>query len=351
MSAPAQPSTPAERDRAKARLRVVTRGAIVAATGATVAMGIVVSHDHPGASAVGTKAAASTSSNGSASSDTSGSGTTTTTAGTSGTSSAVFVVHLGTDDQLVVTHGDVGWYLVVTQSADVLAPVLTARSFRAIGTTATVVVPEPADAAAAERLLATELAAIDLACSRFRDDSELQAVHAEAGRTVTVSELLFEALSVACETAERTGGAVDPTIGNAIAALGYDADLDEVQSRPPAPPAALGRVAGYQHVQLNRRQRTVRIPRGVRLDLGASAKALAADRAASRIAARLGRGHPRQPGRRRRRGGPRPGRWVADRHRPRVVHPGRARGPGGGDHPRRPGQLGHLGQDLEGGRT
>ena len=39
------------------RLRVVTRGVIVAATGATVAMGIVVSHDHPGASAVGTKAA------------------------------------------------------------------------------------------------------------------------------------------------------------------------------------------------------------------------------------------------------------------------------------------------------
>ena len=178
----------------------------------------------------------------------------------------------------------------MTQSADVLAPVLTARSFRAIGTTATVVVPEPADAAAAERLLATELAAIDLACSRFRDDSELQAVHAAAGRTVTVSELLFEALSVACETAERTGGAVDPTIGNAIAALGYDADLDEVQSRPPVPPAALGRVAGYQHVQLNRRQRTVRIPRGVRLDLGASAKALAADRAAPLIASRLGVG-------------------------------------------------------------
>ncbi len=88
MSAPAQPSTPAERDRAKARLRIVTRGAIVAATGATVAMGIVVSHDHPGAAALGTKAATTTSSNGSASSDASGSGTTTTTAGTSGTSSA-----------------------------------------------------------------------------------------------------------------------------------------------------------------------------------------------------------------------------------------------------------------------
>ncbi len=56
MPAPTQPSTPAERDRAVARLRGVTRGVIVAATGATVAMGIVVSHDHPGASAAATKA-------------------------------------------------------------------------------------------------------------------------------------------------------------------------------------------------------------------------------------------------------------------------------------------------------
>ena len=67
-----------------------------------------------------------------------------------------------------------------------------------------------------------------------------------------MGELLFEALSVALHAAERTGGAVDPTIGNAIAALGYDADLEEVQARPPAPPRALGPVAGYLHVQLIR---------------------------------------------------------------------------------------------------
>ena len=176
------------------------------------------------------------------------------------------------------------------QGTDVMEPVLATRSFRAIGTTATVVVQEPGDAEEAEQILAGELAAFDLACSRFRPDSELEWVHANAGRTVAVSALLFEALSVACDAAERTGGAVDPTIGNAIAALGYDADLDEVQSRPPTPPQALGPVAGYQHVQLNQRDHTVRIPRGVRLDLGSSAKALAADRAAARIAGRIGTG-------------------------------------------------------------
>jgi thiamine biosynthesis lipoprotein len=178
----------------------------------------------------------------------------------------------------------------VTRTADTREPTLTPRSFRAIGTMATVIVRDVALADLAERTLAGEVEAIDLACSRFRADSELQMVHDNAGRTVKVSALLFEALDVALRVAERTGGAVDPTIGNAIAALGYDADLDAVTSRPAAPARALGTVAGYAHVQLNHRDRSVRIPHGVRLDLGSTAKALAADRAAASIAQAIGDG-------------------------------------------------------------
>ena len=43
-------------------------------------------------------------------------------------------------------------------------------------------------------------------------------------------------------------------------------------------------------MQLNPVDRTVRIPRDVRLDLGSTAKALAADRAAARVAASIGDG-------------------------------------------------------------
>jgi thiamine biosynthesis lipoprotein len=167
---------------------------------------------------------------------------------------------------------------------------LVSRSLRAIGTTATVVVQDASGADPAERILRAELAAIDRACSRFRRDSELQMVHAHSGRTVRVSPLLFQALDVACAVAERTQGAVDPTVGNALATLGYDRDLAEVVGRPAVPPDALGPVAGYRHVHLDRAARTVRIPRGVHLDLGSSAKALVADRAASHIAAELGSG-------------------------------------------------------------
>jgi thiamine biosynthesis lipoprotein len=153
-----------------------------------------------------------------------------------------------------------------------------------------VVVQDASAADAAERLLAEELEAIDRACSRFRDDSELQVVHAKAGSAVAVGDLLFEALEVAVDAARRTNGAVDPTVGNAIAALGYDADLQEVLARPASPPPMLGSVAGFHHLQLNRADRTVRIPRGVRLDLGSTAKALAADRAAGRITQAVGSG-------------------------------------------------------------
>jgi thiamine biosynthesis lipoprotein len=169
-------------------------------------------------------------------------------------------------------------------------PSFAERTFRAIGTSATVVVPELVDVDLAQSILAEEIAAVDLACSRFRPDSEIESLHRQSGRTVVVSRLLFEALEVAIAVAERTHGAVDPTVGNAMSTLGYDRDFDQVRNRPLLPPAALGPVVGFGHVHLRARTREVRIPSGVRLDLGSSAKAFVADRSAARIADQLGGG-------------------------------------------------------------
>ena len=162
----------------------------------------------------------------------------------------------------------------------------TERSFRALGTTATVVVPVGSDVDEAERILRAEAEAVDRACSRFRPDSELAYFHASAGRTVPVSPLLFEALDVAYSVAERTQGAVDPTVGRAVEVLGYDRDFEQIQSRP-LRLAELGPAPGFRHLHLDRQRRAARIPEGVRLDLGSSAKALLADRAAAHIAKEL----------------------------------------------------------------
>jgi len=181
-------------------------------------------------------------------------------------------------------------FTMTTTMAGAATENLLVRTWPAIGTHATVVVQRRDHADPAELILRAEIDVFDRACSRFRGDSELQVVHAQAGRPVPVSDALFEALAVACTVAHRTAGAVDPTIGNAIERLGYDRDLSEVGRQPGSALLDLDPAIGYMHVQLDRRRRTVRIPRGVKLDLGSSAKALIADRAAARIAGAVGTG-------------------------------------------------------------
>jgi thiamine biosynthesis lipoprotein len=164
------------------------------------------------------------------------------------------------------------------------------RSMRAIGTTATVAVTTPERAERASAMLAEDLAELDLACSRFREDSELRRLERDGGgRPVRVSPLLSEALGVACDVAVRTMGIVDPTIGSAIVELGYDRDFDEIEAvgREPARPEP---APGWWRIELHPGRRTATVPAGVHVDLGATAKAFAADRSAARMAAALGCG-------------------------------------------------------------
>ncbi len=137
--------------------------------------------------------------------------------------------------------------------------------------------------------VADELARIDLAASRFREDSELAEVNRRAGAPTRIGPLLAQAIAVALRAAELTAGAVDPTIGGALRIAGYDRDFAELEHpaageaerAPPAPPRLFARRTGaWQQVRLQGDPPTVLIPGGVELDLGATAKALAADRAA-----------------------------------------------------------------------
>jgi FAD:protein FMN transferase len=155
---------------------------------------------------------------------------------------------------------------------------------QAIGTTAIVAVTEPAKVERAARILRDELVAIDAACSRFRADSELSALHRADGARVEVTPLLFDAITVACDVARRTDGAVDPTVGSAIEALGYDRDYAELDTLGTELEDAPRPAPGWWRIELDPHKHTVRVPSGVHIDLGSSAKALVADRAARRIA-------------------------------------------------------------------
>jgi len=132
-----------------------------------------------------------------------------------------------------------------------------------------------------------ELRALDAACSRFRDDSELGTVNRAAGSDVAAGPLLLEAVEVALCAAAATGGLVDPTVGRALRALGYDRDFRLVAGSDQRT-FRLVPAAGWRSVRIDRRRGTIGIPAGAELDLGAIGKAFAADRVASRIRAATG---------------------------------------------------------------
>ncbi|MCW2933218.1 MAG: thiamine biosynthesis protein [Actinomycetia bacterium] len=158
----------------------------------------------------------------------------------------------------------------------------------------------------ASRLLARDLAELDLTCSRFRPDSEVAAIGrgaatATGAYTTMVSPLLAEAIAVALRAASLTDGDVDPTVGAAMCALGYDRDFALVPPAGPALAAVWRRVdgggqvsaavvPGWRSVGLDLAAGQLTVLAGTQLDLGATVKGWAADRSASRIAAELGCG-------------------------------------------------------------
>jgi len=157
-----------------------------------------------------------------------------------------------------------------------------------MGTTAEVAVADPAALAAARRAVERELALIDLACSRFRDDSELMALNSAGGGRMPVGPVLMDALEAALHAARVTGGAVDPTIGAALAAAGYDRDFAALPADGPALRAQPA--PGWRRLRLDRVRREAVLAPPARLDLGATAKALASDRAADAAARAAGGG-------------------------------------------------------------
>lgn len=122
----------------------------------------------------------------------------------------------------------------------------------------------------ARRVLAEELAAADDAYSPVRSDTELARLEASDGRITPVSERLCDAVSAALHAAELTGGLVDAAAVTHVDGHGYE--LRAV------------RRAARRLVACDRRERRVRLGAGVHLDLGATGKALIADRTVARIA-------------------------------------------------------------------
>ena len=174
-----------------------------------------------------------------------------------------------------------------TQNAAAQRAGLGVADWTALGTSARLVVTDPAALASARAIVEQQLAAIDLAASRFRGDSELSRLNLAAGDWIAVTPLFARALRVARDAAQWSDGLVDPTVGAALIDLGYDQTFTLVAADGPAltPLTLFARaVPGWRQLEVDDDGLRARVPVGVRLDLGATAKALAADLSAAAAA-------------------------------------------------------------------
>ncbi|MEO9327135.1 FAD:protein FMN transferase [Gordonia aurantiaca] len=147
--------------------------------------------------------------------------------------------------------------------------------FEAIGTRWTITTPAPLpDTAVAS--VGAEIERIDLAWSRFRDDSMVAAMARTAGR-YPIEPCDRPLLDWYRRLYELTGGAVTPLVGGTLAAAGYDADYTlRPASSIPAAPAWDDVIVGH-HEALDLRE-------PVLVDVGAAGKGFAVDRVAEIVA-------------------------------------------------------------------
>ncbi len=134
---------------------------------------------------------------------------------------------------------------------------------------------------------------VDARLSRFNAESELSRLNAASGTWQQVSPLLFDVLAQSVQAASDSDGLFDPTMLTLIEALGYDRDFTAIRHResmveaPGARALWVGEhgpvVGGWRAIELDASRRRVRLPFGVRLDVGGIAKGWAADIALERF--------------------------------------------------------------------
>lgn len=131
---------------------------------------------------------------------------------------------------------------------------------------------------------------VDRAYSRFRPESELSRLNAMAGKPMAVSPLFGQAIEAALRAGRISHGLVDPTVGRAMRAVGYDRDFGRAMTSADPLVLRLEPVPGWQSIAWDPVGRVVSLRRGVELDLGSTGKALAADLCAAAALATMGRG-------------------------------------------------------------
>ena len=166
---------------------------------------------------------------------------------------------------------------------------LTELAFPAMGTSVRLLAAPGAPLDEARALVED----LEARLTRFDPASELCVLNDDPRATVPASRRLREAVRAAVAGAVATDGLVDPTLLGAVVRAGYDRSLvghpranlrAALTSAPEPRPATPPPVADWCRIRVDDAAGTISRPPGVKLDLGGSAKGLAADLAAELLA-------------------------------------------------------------------
>jgi FAD:protein FMN transferase len=123
--------------------------------------------------------------------------------------------------------------------------------------------------------------------TRFSEESELSALNRANGSWCEVSPELFEVVALSQDLHERTHGLFDPSVLEALEWAGYDRTLEELRRYGAAAEIQIltpPRTSSLASIRLDRENQRVRLPYGMRIDLGGIAKGWIAERATEKLA-------------------------------------------------------------------
>lgn len=151
-------------------------------------------------------------------------------------------------------------------------------TFRAMGCQVSLQLETGEDGAAHLAAAQHQIEVIEACLTRFRPDSELMWVNAQAGRWTKVSPIMFEVIRAAKHAAVITDGLYHPLLLDVMVGIGYDRSFERIESH--YQPARAGFIGDWREIQLRPSTHEVYIPAGSALDLGGIGKGWAADRVA-----------------------------------------------------------------------
>jgi thiamine biosynthesis lipoprotein len=138
------------------------------------------------------------------------------------------------------------------------------------------------EALAALHALPAQFEAWEQCLSRFRESSELSRLNQSHGQWTPVSSTLWTVLMHALWGARESNGIVTPALLAALEAAGYDRSFDAMKAD--AQPRHLLNVKhNWRDIEMDVARCAVRLPYGMKIDLGGVAKGWAAQEAVRRL--------------------------------------------------------------------